>query len=104
MEKTGIITLIHPYYEQSLTKRIVKRPKVYFFDTGLAMYLCGIENSETLQRSFLKGRMFETFAVNEIMKSFHNAGIYHPLFYYRDNNQNEIDLVYIRMVLCIALK
>lgn len=96
LEKTGIITLIQPYYEQSITKRIVKRPKMYFFDTGLAMYLCGIESSDTLQRSFLKGRMFETFAVNEIMKSFHNAGIYQPLYYYRDNNQNEIDLVFVR--------
>ena len=96
LSKTGIIYLLEPYNEQSIVKRIVKRPKVYYFDTGLASYLAGIDTSSTLVRSFLKGRFFETFAMNEIRKSFRNEGINQNLFYYRDNNQNEIDLVYIR--------
>ena len=54
--KTGIIYLVEPYNGESIVKRVVKRPKMYFFDTGLAAYLCGIDSAETLQRSFLKGR------------------------------------------------
>ena len=96
LNKTGIVHLLQPYNEPSITKRIVKRPKMYFFDTGLAAYLSGIDSSRTLVRSFLKERFFETFAVNEIRKSFINEGIQIAYYYYRDNNQNEIDLVYIR--------
>lgn len=94
--KTGIIYFLQPYNEHSVAKRIIKRPKLYFFDTGLAAYLSGIDSSDTLKRSFLKGRFFETFAMNEIRKSFRNEGISLEYCYYRDNNQNEIDLVYIR--------
>ncbi len=96
LNKTGIIYLLQPYNEQSIKKRIVKRPKMYFFDTGLAAYLSGIDTRNTLVRSFLKGRFFETFVINEIRRSFQNEGIQIDYYYYRDNNQNEIDLVYVR--------
>ena len=96
LSKTGIIYLVHPYHEHSIVKRIVKRPKLYFFDTGLASYLSGIDTSRTLLRSFLKGRFFESFAMNEIRKSFRSEGLNPEFYYYRDNNRNEIDLVYIR--------
>lgn len=96
LNKTGIIYLLQPYNEQSIKKRIVKRPKLYFFDTGLAAYLAGIDSSNTLVRSFLKGRFFETYVINEIRRSFQNEGINIDYYYYRDNNQNEVDLVYIR--------
>ena len=104
--KTAIIYLVQPYNEESIVKRIVKRPKMYFFDTGLAAYLCGIDSSETLERSFLKGRFFETFVFNEIRKSFMNCGIMQNLFYYRDTDQNEIDLVLVRngKLSCIEIK
>lgn len=95
LNKTGIIYLLYPYNEQSIKKRIVKRPKMYFFDTGLAAYLSGIDSSSTLVRSFLKGRFFETYVINEIRRSHLNAGIKIEYYYYRDNSQNEIDLVYI---------
>ena len=94
--KTAIIYLVEPYNESSIVKRVVKRPKMYFFDTGLAAYLCGIDSAETLQKSFLKGRFFETFVFNEIRKSFINFGIMQDLYYYRDTDQNEIDLVLIK--------
>lgn len=94
--KTEIIFLLEPYNENSIVKRVVKRPKLYFFDTGLAAYLCGIDSPETLQKSFLKGHFFETFVVNEIRKSFINAGISPNLYYYRDADQAEIDLVIIK--------
>lgn len=96
MVKTGIIYLLQPYYEESWTKRVVKTPKVYFFDTGVACYLLGIDSKETLTRSFLKGRLFETFVVNEVRKSYENAGEKISLYYYRDYNQHEVDLLFIR--------
>lgn len=94
--KTGIVYLLRPYYEESFVKRIVKRPKLHFFDTGLATYLCGIDNGETLRTSFLKGRFFETFVVNEILKSYSNSGETAAFFYYRDSSQQEIDLLILR--------
>ena len=96
LSKTGIVYLLQPYNELSIAKRIVKRPKMYFFDTGLAAYLSGIDTAGTLQRSFLKGRFFETFTMNEIRKSYRNEGVDVEMFYYRDNKQNEIDLIFIR--------
>lgn len=104
--KTGIIYLVQPYNEESIVKRIVKRPKIYFFDTGLASYLCGIDSAETLEKSFLKGRFFETFIFNEIRKSYMNAGIMQTLYYYRDSNQNEVDMVFIKdgKISCIEIK
>ncbi len=104
--KTGIIYLVEPYNEESIVKRVVKRPKMYFFDTGLAAYLCGIDNAETLQRSFLKGRFFETFIFNEIRKSYMNAGRSIQFYYYRDTDQNEVDLVLLRdgILSCIEIK
>ncbi len=104
--KTGIIYLVKPYNEESTFKRVVKRPKMYFFDTGLAAYLCGIDSAETLQRSFLKGRFFETFIFNEIRKSYMNAGRSIQFYYYRDTDQNEVDLVLLRdgILSCIEIK
>ncbi len=94
--KTAVIYLVEPYNEESIVKRVVRRPKMYFFDTGLAAYLCAIDSGETLQRSFLKGRFFETFVFNEIKKSFMNEGLMQQLYYYRDSEQNEIDLVLVK--------
>ncbi len=104
--KTGVIYLVEPYHEESIVKRVVKRPKMYFFDTGLAAYLCGIDSAETLQRSFLKGRFFETFIFNEIRKSYMNNGEMQTLYYYRDSDQNEIDFVLLRngILSCIEIK
>lgn len=93
--KTGVVYLIEPYNENSIKKRIVKRPKLYFFDTGLVCHLLGIDSEKTLINSFLKGRIFENAAINEIKKSFINNGVNQTLYYYRDSNKNEIDLVYV---------
>ncbi len=104
--KTGIIYLVEPYNEESIVKRVVKRPKMYFFDTGLAAYLCGIDTPQTLQKSFLKGRFFETFIFNEVRKSFMNAGIMQELYYYRDSDQNEVDLILLvdGVLSCVEIK
>lgn len=96
MVKTGIVHLLQPYYEYSWTKRIVKSPKIYFFDTGIACYLLGIDSKETLSRSFLKGRLFETLVINEIRKSYDNAGEKTVFYYYRDYSQHEVDLLFVK--------
>lgn len=95
LQAGDLITLLSPYYEDSINKRIVKRKKLFFNDTGLACYLLGIESVKNLKLSSFKGRMIETYIHNEIKKSLLNNGIevQDSMFYYRDNNQNEIDLI-----------
>lgn len=88
-----IIYLLEPYNELSVVKRIVRRPKIYFNDTGLACYLARLNSDENLKRSAFAGSFFETYVVNEIKKSYRNNGIKENFYYYRDNNQNEIDLI-----------
>ena len=90
-----IIYLLQPYNELSIVKRIVKRPKLYFYDTGLACYLARLNNEEVLKKSIFAGRFVETYIVNEIKKSYRNNGIRDNFYYYRDNNHNEIDLIII---------
>lgn len=91
----NIIHLLEPYFEESITKRIVKRPKVYFSDTGLACYLARVNSAETLINSYLKGRMIETYIVNEIIKSYKNnhKEVVSSFFYYRSFEKQEIDLI-----------
>ncbi len=62
-------------------------------DTGLACYLAKIPDANILESSYLKGPMVETFIINEIMKTHQNKGLETPFFYYRDSNDNEVDLV-----------
>jgi predicted AAA+ superfamily ATPase len=76
-----------------LGKRIVRRPKLHFFDIGLACFLCGIENEEALSKSPIKGALFESWVISEVYKSWWNQGKQPRLFYYRDAAQKEIDLL-----------
>lgn len=93
LERSGIVFLLHPYHS-NITNRLVKTPKVYFMDTGLAAYLCRWPNAETLQNGNMDGAFLETFVVSEIVKSYYNAGkSTHDLYYYRDIDKKEIDLV-----------
>ncbi len=89
----NIIYLLTPYNENSTLKRVVKRPKLYFVDTGLAAYLARLNNAETLRRSIFAGRFVETYVINEIIKSYKNNNKKTNFYYYRDNDQKEIDLV-----------
>ncbi len=91
-----IIYLLEPYNEISISKRIVKRPKLYFTDTGLACYLARLTSGEILQNSNFSGRFMETYIINEIKKSYVNNGVEPNFYYYRDNNMNEIDLVIVQ--------
>lgn len=96
LETGNIITLLQPYYDTFITKRIVNRPKLYFNDTGLACYLIGLPNAEVLSKSIFRGRIVETYIVNEIMKSYSNNCTSCRFYYYRDSNKNEIDLIILK--------
>jgi predicted AAA+ superfamily ATPase len=81
-------------YHNNITKRTIKTPKIYFMDTGLAAYLTRWPTSETLQVGSQAGAFFENFIIAEIYKSYYNAGIIDPpLYFYRDRDQREIDLL-----------
>lgn len=92
LQASYIVTLLPPYFENS-RKRLVKAPKLYFTDTGLACHLLGIESSQQLARDKMRGALFENFIVMEAMKKRYNHGKESNLYFYRDSNQNEIDLV-----------
>ncbi len=89
---TNIIILVQPYFNNAL-KRIVKSPNMYFMDTGLCAYLTRWNSAETLEISAMSGAFFKTFVVSEIVKTFLNEGIEPPIFYYRDSDKKEIDLI-----------
>ncbi|OQB12897.1 MAG: hypothetical protein BWY15_02046 [Firmicutes bacterium ADurb.Bin193] len=92
LKASSIVYLLEPYHN-NLTKRAIKTPKVYFLDTGLMAYLTRWPTPETLQTG-APGAFFESFVVAEIIKSYYNAGILEPpVYFYRDKEQNEIDLL-----------
>lgn len=91
--KTNVVFLLQPYIDSSLTKRIVRTPKLHFQDTGLACYLARLGDPANLSLSYFAGAFFETYCVNEIIKGFKNNNRKAEFYYYRDNHQNEIDLV-----------
>lgn len=87
-----IIALVQPYHNNAL-KRVVKMPLVHFLDTGLAAYLLKWGNPEALEKGAMSGAFFESYVFSEIYKSYLNAGKEPPIFYYRDKDQKEIDLL-----------
>lgn len=95
MESSGIVMILHPY-ANNLAKRIVKRPKIYFMDTGLCAFLCGWTDGRILEASAMAGAFFETYVVSEIVKSIRNAGkrVENTLYYYRDRDHKEVDLIF----------
>lgn len=94
LSNTYIVFLLQPHMNNNIG-RIIKRPKIYFMDTGLACYLTGYVSSETLQRSNYSGQIFETYIISEIVKSYANnqRDPKKHLYYYRDNSGKEIDLL-----------
>lgn len=91
---SGLVYLLHPYSGNTI-KRIIKRPKLYFMDTGLACYLSMWNNPRALELSAMAGAMFENYVISEIIKGYANHGIdtRSRFCYYRDNNGKEIDLM-----------
>lgn len=92
LQASYIVALLPPYFENT-RKRLTKTPKLYFIDTGLACHLLGIESPEQLARDKMRGAIFENFIVMEALKHRYNQGKESNLYFYRDSNQNEVDLL-----------
>lgn len=93
LEASDLVFLLPPYH-RNFGKRLVKSPKLYFVDTGLACWLLGIRNVETLTLHPLRGALFETLVVTEFLKRRFNAGLPPDLYFWRDNNGLEADIVF----------
>ncbi len=90
---SNVVYLLQPY-SNNITKRAIKTPKLYFLDTGLASYLTKWNTPEVLKNGAMAGAFFESFVVSEVIKSYYNKGILEPpLYFYRDKDMNEIDLL-----------
>ena len=92
LESSFIIFKLEPYFE-NYTKRLIKSPKIYFYETGLASYLLGIKNPDQISRDPLVGNLFENMVIVEILKSQFNKGMEKSLYYFRDSKGFEIDLI-----------
>lgn len=93
LEKSNIIYILEPYYN-NIIKRTIKTPKVYFTNTGLAAYLTKWKNKEVLEAGTMAGNFFENFVIVEIIKSYYNSGeLRPPVYFYRDKEKREIDLI-----------
>ena len=92
LEASYIIKLLRPYYK-NFNKRLIKAPKLYFLDTGLAAFLLDIQNARQMAVHPLKGALFESMVISEILKQRFNAGQTDNLYYFRDNIGNEVDLI-----------
>jgi len=92
LEVTGQIILVPPYFE-NFGKRLIKSPKIYWGDSGLACYLLGVTSSAELERSPFLGALFEGFIAAEILKSQANRGLQKQLYYFRDQQGLEVDFL-----------
>ncbi len=92
LETLGILFLLHPY-SNNVLKRTIKTPKVYFYDTGLVCYLTRWSSPEVTESGAMSGALLENFTVSEIMKSYQNAGLEPYLYFYRDRDAKEIDII-----------
>ena len=92
LEASHLVYILHPWYENR-TSQVVKTPKVYFCDTGLAAYLLGIETPEQMQRDPLLGKLFENLVVNEAVKARYNFGAEPELYFFRNSKGLEIDII-----------
>lgn len=95
LQASGIVFLLEPY-STNMTKRLVKRPKLYFLDTGLGAYLTEWSSPETLEAGAMSGAILETWIMAEILKSYWHNGRRAQFYYYRDKDKKEIDLLIVR--------
>ena len=92
LQASYLVTLLPPYYE-NIPKRLVKSPKLYFNDPGLACFLLDIESPRQLERDKMRGAIFENYVVMEVIKHRYNRGLLNGVYFYRDSNQNEVDIL-----------
>ena len=92
LQASYLVTLLPPYYE-NISKRLVKSPKLYFNDPGLACFLLDIESPRQLERDKMRGAIFENYVVMEVIKHRYNRGLLNGVYFYRDSNRNEVDIL-----------
>lgn len=92
LQASGLVYIMQPY-SNNVGKRFVKTPKVYFMDTGLSCYLTGWKTPQTLEAGAMSGEMLETYVVSEILKSYWHNGKQPNIYYYRDKDKREIDVL-----------
>lgn len=90
LEASYIVFTLQPHYK-NFSKRLVKAPKIYFYDTGLACSLLGINSEEQLYSHYLRGGLFESYIISDLMKKFYNIGSIPSIYFWRDKVGNEID-------------
>ena len=92
LEASYIIFLLQPWH-RNFNKRLIKAPKLYFYDTGLAAYLLRIQNPEMIPTHYLYGALFENLIISDIVKQFYHAGMRPSVFFWRESNGTEIDCI-----------
>lgn len=92
LQASYLVTLLPPYFE-NISKRLVKSPKLYFNDPGLACFLLDIESPRQLERDKMRGAIFENYVVMEVIKHRYNNGLSGGVYFYRDSHQNEVDIL-----------
>jgi len=92
LENSYIVFLLHPYY-RNLGKRIIKTPKIYFYDSGLVAFLTGISTIEQWEKGVMYGSLFENYIISDILKQILHYGLDYQLSFYRTNHGEEIDLI-----------
>lgn len=92
LQASYIVTLLPPYFA-NMRKRLTKTPKLYFYDTGLAAYLLGINSPEQLVNDRMRGHLFENYLIMDVLKNRYNKGLGNDLLFYRDAKGNEVDLL-----------
>ena len=91
-DELSVVTLLRPYY-RNFNKRLVKSPKLYLVDTGLACHLLGIRSERQLATHHLRGALFENYVVAEVMKAYRHHRLQPPVYFWRDRTGHEIDLL-----------
>ena len=92
LEASYIIYFLHPHYK-NFSKRLIKSPKLYFYDTGVVCSLLGIENVEQLMGHYLRGGLFESMVITELMKESYNNNRRPQNFFWRDKSGHEVDCI-----------
>ena len=92
LENSYIVFLLHPYY-RNLGKRIIKSPKIYFYDSGLVSFLTGISTIEQWEKGVMYGSLFENYIISDILKQILHNGLNYQLSFYRTSHGEEIDLI-----------
>lgn len=93
LQASGIIYLLQPF-SLNISKRVIKTPKVYFTDTGLVCYLCRWLTPQTLANGAMAGNIYETFIIDEVLKSYYNAGKNPNMYFFRNTDGQEVDLLF----------